>query len=250
MTTAIAHTFQGHDVRHVIQDGEPVWIGKDVCDVVGISKYRDALAQLDDDERASVVVDTLGGPQAMTAVTESGVWSLMLISRSPVVTSFKRWLTAEVLPQIRRTGAYSSAPPLTGPELVATALIEASRMLEAKDERLAELEPKAELADTYLTAQGGARLVRQVAKTFGMKESELRRFLLDEGLVFVRHAQCGDLQYDHYAHAAHYFLPRETVVTHQWGSCSHYTLYVLPRGVELIADRLRRSRSIEEPARS
>lgn len=55
----------------------------------------------------------------------------------------------------------------------------------------------------------------------------------------VRHSQCGDVQYDHYAQFAHYFLPRETVVQHQWGSCSHYTLMVLPRGVELIAKRLR-----------
>jgi phage antirepressor YoqD-like protein len=113
---------------------------------------------------------------------------------------------------------------------------EARELAEAK---VAELEPKAELADTYLTAQGGARLVRQVAKTFGVKESDLRRFLVDDGLIYVRHSQCGEIQYDHYSQFAHHFLPRETVVDHQWGSCSHYTLMILPRGVELIGKRLR-----------
>jgi phage antirepressor YoqD-like protein len=114
---------------------------------------------------------------------------------------------------------------------------EGRQLAEAK---VAELTPKAELADDYLTAQGGARLVRLVAKTFGLKENDLRRFLIDEGLIYVRHSKCGDVQYDHYAQFAHYFLPRETVVQHQWGSCNHYTLMVLPRGVELISQRLRK----------
>ncbi|WP_165746006.1 BRO-N domain-containing protein, partial [Mycobacteroides abscessus] len=79
---ATSNMFEDSNVRHVFTD-QPLWIGRDICDAVGISKYRDAVAQLDADERVSVVVDTLGGPQNMTAVTEAGVWSLLLISRSP-----------------------------------------------------------------------------------------------------------------------------------------------------------------------
>jgi len=97
----------GQPVRTVALDGEPWWVAKDVCDVVGITKYRDAVAQLDDDERVSTVVDTPGGPQAMTVVSEPGIYTLMLISRSPQVKPFRRWLTHEVLPAIRRTGSYS-----------------------------------------------------------------------------------------------------------------------------------------------
>jgi hypothetical protein len=115
---------------------------------------------------------------------------------------------------------------------------EARTLAEAK---VAELEPKAELADNYLIAQGGARLVREVAKTFGMKEHELRTFMLDEKLIYARHSPCGEVQYDHYAGFAHYFLPREKVVQHRWGSCTHYTLMILPHGVELLSKRLRRS---------
>lgn len=138
-----------------------------------------------------------------------------------------------------RTREAEVAAPLTDDEIIHRALQLTTQRVTELTERVAELEPKAELADNYLTAQGGARIIRQVAKTLGMKESDLRRFLIDEGLIYVRHSQCGDVQYDHYAQFGHYFLPRETVVQHQWGSCAHYTLMVLPRGVELIANRLR-----------
>ncbi|MFC8182458.1 phage antirepressor KilAC domain-containing protein [Rhodococcus sp. NPDC057297] len=138
-----------------------------------------------------------------------------------------------------RQAEIASAPALTPAEEMARGLMAAQQMLAAKDDRIAELEPKAELADAYLTAQGGARLVREVAKTLGMKQVELRRFLLDEDLIFVKHAPCGDVMYDFRAQYAHHFLTRETVVNHTWGSCSHYTLQVLPRGIELIVKRLR-----------
>lgn len=138
----------------------------------------------------------------------------------------------------------TSAPQFVIPQTLSEALRFAADEHDARtlaEAKVAELEPKAELADNYLTAQGGARLVREVAKTLGMKEHELRTFMLDEKLIFARHSPCGEIQYDHYAQFAHYFLPREKVVQHQWGSCTHYTLMILPRGVELLSKRLRRS---------
>ncbi|WP_052077522.1 phage antirepressor KilAC domain-containing protein [Rhodococcoides fascians] len=138
-----------------------------------------------------------------------------------------------------REAEVATPPALTPAEQMARGLVAAQELLTAKDERIAELEPKADLADTYLTSQGGARLVREVAKTLGMKQVELRRFLLDEDLIFVKHAPCGDVMYDFRAQFAHHFQARETVVNHTWGTCSHYTLQVLPRGVELIVKRLR-----------
>src|SRR5690606_6467824 len=77
-----SNAFEDHNVRHVFTD-QPLWVAKDVCEAVGIKAYRDAIAQLDSDERVSVAVDTLGGAQNMVAVTEAGVWSLLMISRSP-----------------------------------------------------------------------------------------------------------------------------------------------------------------------
>lgn len=146
----------------------------------------------------------------------------------------------DYLLDVEETSPVRYAIPTSFAEALRLAADESERADQAERE-LAEAKPKAELADDYLVAQGGARLVREVAKTLGMKERDLRQFLIDEKLIFVRHSPCGEIQYDHYAQFAHYFLPREKVVQHQFGSCSHYTLMILPRGVELLSKRLRRS---------
>lgn len=88
-------------------DGEPWFVAKDVCVALGIEKYRDALGRLDDDEKGCpVTVDTLGGPQKMSAVNESGLYNLIFQSRKPEAKKFRKWVTSEVLPSIRKTGSY------------------------------------------------------------------------------------------------------------------------------------------------
>ena len=99
-------SYEGNEVRTVQKGGEVLWVLKDVCGILGIEKYRDAAARLDDDEREPVLVDTLGGRQEMVAVTESGLYGIVLLSRKPEAKKFKRWVTHEVLPAIRRHGAY------------------------------------------------------------------------------------------------------------------------------------------------
>lgn len=94
------------NIRMEQVDGEPWFVAKDICDALGIIKYRDAMARLDDDERVSILVDTLGGKQSMTAVNESGLYLLVFQSRKPEARAFRRWVTNEVLPSIRRTGAF------------------------------------------------------------------------------------------------------------------------------------------------
>lgn len=93
-------------IRVQLVDGEPWFVAKDVCQVLGIEKYRDAVSRLDEDERESVLVDTLGGTQKMSAVSESGLYSLIFQSRKPEAKKFRKWVTGEVLPSIRRKGYY------------------------------------------------------------------------------------------------------------------------------------------------
>ena len=102
----IEKAFEGAPVRSAMVDGVPVWIGKDACSALGISKYRDALAQLDADERVSIQADTLGGRQKLVAVTEAGLYGLMLIAPSEVAKRFRRFLKHEVLPALREHGVY------------------------------------------------------------------------------------------------------------------------------------------------
>lgn len=93
-------------VRVQVIDSEPWFVAKDVCEVLEIEKYRDAVSRLDEDERGSVVVDTLGGSQKMSAVCESGLYALIFQSRKPNARKFRKWVTSEVLPSIRRKGYY------------------------------------------------------------------------------------------------------------------------------------------------
>ena len=96
-------------VRTIEKDGEVWFVAKDVCDILEISKYRDAISRLDEDERASVKVDTLGEKQEMIAINEAGVYTLTMRSNKPEAKKFRRWVTHEVIPQIMRTGSYSYA---------------------------------------------------------------------------------------------------------------------------------------------
>ncbi|MDV8005010.1 phage antirepressor [Rhodococcus sp. IEGM 1318] len=226
-------------LRTSIVNGEPAFNAADVCSILDIRNSRDAISRLDDDEKGVGTTDTLGGMQSATYVTESGLYSLVFTSRKPEAKAFKRWITGTVLPALRKTGTYSTAPTLTDDELIHQALSISATRVAALTERVAELEPKAELAENYLTASAGSRLIGEAAKILDMKGKELRAFLLDERMIFVRHAQCGNVLYDFYADFAPHFEARETVVNHTWGSCNHYTLRITPRGIDLIRKRIR-----------
>ena len=95
-------------IRTVMKDGEPWFIAKDLCDVLGLENPSKALEKLDQDEKGITNTDTPGGLQQMLTVNESGVYSLAFTSRKPEAKRFRKWVTSEVLPEIRKTGRYSS----------------------------------------------------------------------------------------------------------------------------------------------
>ena len=99
--------FEGYTIHVTDRDGNPWWVLPDVCKPLGIATPRDAAGRLDDDEKGVAITDTLGGKQPTTIINESGLYSLILTSRKPAAKRFKKWVTATVLPSIRRTGAYS-----------------------------------------------------------------------------------------------------------------------------------------------
>ncbi len=93
-------------LRSVHIDGEPWFVVKDACQMLGIVNHNDALTRLDDDEKGVGNADTLGGRQEVGIVSESGLYALIFQSRKPEAKAFRRWVTGEVLPQIRETGGY------------------------------------------------------------------------------------------------------------------------------------------------
>ena len=144
-------------------DGEPMLVAKDICAALEIKNSRDALARLDDDEKGVVLTDTPGGEQQMQAVNEAGLYVLVLGSRKPEAKAFKRWVTHEVLPAIRRDGGYMAARDETPEETMARALVIAQSTIDRQKNRISELEPKALFADA-VAASDGTCLVGELAK--------------------------------------------------------------------------------------
>lgn len=131
-------------VRGVLINGEPYLIGKDVAEKLGYKNTSDALKKhVDDEDKGVAKCDTLGGIQEMTVINESGLYSLILSSKLPNAKKFKRWVTSEVLPSIRKTGGYI---PIneddSEKDILAKAVLIANKTIEQKDAKIIELSSK------------------------------------------------------------------------------------------------------------
>lgn len=189
-------TYTGHEIRVVLIDGEPWFVLADLCRVLDILNPRDVAARLADDQKGVDQIDTPGGRQQVTIVNESGMYEVVIRSDKPKAVEFRRWITGIVLPEIRKTGGYLAVPQLQGPELLARAVLEAQAMLAAKDERIAELEPQAQVATMLLDADGDLS-VRDAAQSLtraGIKVGAGRLFNALELRGWIKRAQ-GDGRY-------------------------------------------------------
>lgn len=183
--------FESHEVRSLLLNNEPWFVGKDVAEALGYSKARNAIATHIDseDKKDAPIQGTLGGVQEMTVINESGLYSLVLSSKLPSAKKFKRWVTSEVLPTLRKTGQYK-VKELSGSELMAKALIEAQSVLAAKDKQIEEMKPKALFADAVATSHTSI-LVGELAKILkqngiDMGQKRLFAWLREKGYLIKR----------------------------------------------------------------
>ncbi|MCG0996815.1 Bro-N domain-containing protein [Acetobacter persici] len=107
MSTVIPFSFEEHAVRVLTREGEPWFVLADVCDVLEIGNPTMAARRLDNDEKGVNTIETLGGQQDASIINESGLYTLILTSRKAEAKRFRKWVTAEVLPSIRKTGSYA-----------------------------------------------------------------------------------------------------------------------------------------------
>ena len=156
--------FENNQVRTLLINNEPWFVGKDVADILGYqNSSRDINRHVDEEDRQNYQNGTSEiNNRGMKIINESGLYSLVLSSKLPNAKKFKHWVTSEVLPQIRKTGSYAT-PQLTGEELMAKALIEAKSVLERQNKQIIEMKPKALFADT-VAASDSSILVGQEAK--------------------------------------------------------------------------------------
>lgn len=196
-------------IRVALLEGEPWWYASDVCTVLGVQNPTDALLRLDDDEKGTLG-STEGGP-GRRIINEAGLYTLVLGSRKPEAKTFRRWITHEVLPAIRKTGGYQM-PAFDIPKTFHGALALAAKLEQERAslackvaqqaDDLEALEPKAAFADRVASAQG-LHSIAAAAKIFGTGQNRFFNWLrvheflilgtctpfqrfIDQGLFVVR----------------------------------------------------------------
>lgn len=210
MNTLQTFQFEEQEVRTQIIDNEPWFVGKDVADILGYKRTADAVRQhVDSEDKGVGEIQTPGGIQKMTVVNESGLYALIFGSKLESATKFKRWVTSEVLPTIRKHGAYMTAETieaaLTDPDTIiqlATRLKDEREQRLIAEQRVHELQPKATYYDLIL--QNKTLLsVTQIAKDYGMSATALNKMLYELGiqykqggtwLLYQKHADKGYTQ--------------------------------------------------------
>lgn len=180
------------EIRVFNRQGEPWFVGKDVAEKLGYHNTRDAVrVHVAQEDKGVVKCDSLGGNQMTTLINESGLYALILASKLPQAQAFKRWVTSEVLPQVRKTGGYI---PVEKQDDDTTILAKAvgilQRTVALKNQQLAEqgeiiseLAPDAAYAQQVLLAPG-CYTMTEVAKGLSMTEEELKNKLMKKGIIF------------------------------------------------------------------
>ena len=197
-------------VRTTTVNGDVMFVAKDIATILGYSNPRDAINKhVDDEDKGVAKCDTLGGVQDLTIINESGLYSLILSSKMPNARKFKRWVTAEVLPAIRRHGMYVTEDLIANPDLAIAAFqalkaerekrIALEEAVAVQAQQIAELKPKATYYDVVLKCKDAVN-ISVIAKDYGWSAQRMNEYLHQKGvqykqadiwLLYQKHAGCG-----------------------------------------------------------
>lgn len=227
--------YNGNKVRTIQKDGEPWWVLKDVCEVLGLSSPHKVFDRLDEEEKGRNQIPTHGGEQEMTVVNESGLYNVILRSDKPEAKPFRKWVTSEVLPSIRKNGGYiANQENLTPEQIVANALIVAQNIISQKDKQIEQMKPKAEFFDAVADSRTAISM-NEVSKVLGIKgygRNNLFEFLRNNGILdrwnvpYQRYIDCG------------WFRVIEQKYTRQGEPCVTTKTLVYQKGVDAIRKKI------------
>lgn len=175
MSNLLSFSYQSAPMRVIERAGEPWFVAKDVCQILDLADVSMSLQRLDDDEKGTNTIGTLGGQQSMLTVSESGLYALIFTSRKPEAKAFRKWVTGTVLPSIRRTGGWGTTPPSPlvppsppgrgaggeGPPDIT------ARYIALLEERVAELKARRSPAPRWWTPDEDAELERLAGLGWG-----------------------------------------------------------------------------------
>lgn len=235
MSNLIPYNYNSKKVRVIEKDGEPWFVAKDICDVLEISNSRDAISRLDEDEKDVAIADTLGGMQSMTVISESGVYALIFTSRKPEAENFKRWITHEVIPSIRKHGGYLTPQKieevLTDPDTIIRLAME----LKQERQRRLALEPKAQSYDILMDASG-CLTMNEVAKILDIKgvgQNNLFKLLVLEKIIYKK----GN-SYLPYQEYKQHFVVKQVPIRKGDVIIERSQLFMTTRGLDWLAHKL------------
>lgn len=231
-------SYENSEIRTIEKDGEPWFVGKDVAAVLGYRNTRDALAKhVDDEDKNTVVIrDGIQGNPNTIVINESGLYSLVLYSKLPNAKKFKRWVTSEVLPSIRKHGAYMTdqtlEQALTSPDFLiqlATQLKEEKEQRKQLEAKVEQDKPKVLFADS-VSASKSSILVGELAKILkqnGVDTGQFRLFawLRENGYLIKREGSDYNMPTQRSVEMG-LFEVKQTIITHSDG---HITTNKTPK---------------------
>ncbi|GFH40256.1 phage antirepressor [Pseudolactococcus insecticola] len=183
------------EIRTTVVNEEPMFVGKDVASILGYSNTRKALADhVDAEDKDGVTIrDAIGREQTVISINESGLYSLILSSKMPNAKKFKRWVTSEVLPAIRKHGVYAVEELINNPDLAIAALTALkderdknsllNQKLAIQNQQISELKPKATYYDVILQCKDLVA-ISVIAKDYGWTANKMNQFLHSKGIQF------------------------------------------------------------------
>lgn len=209
--------YESEEIRSFLDlNGDPWFIANDISSFLGYRMTSDATRLLDEEEKGTQILPTAGGPQKFTTVSESGLYSLIFASRRPGAKTFKRWVTSEVLPSIRKTGSYNKQFDLNDPKQLRILLLNYSDKIE-KDQ------PKVQFYDQYINAEGLYNLqnaARALNKNPNLFIDSLKNsYLFYQGVALVPYQKYRDLGL---------FEVKSTTVDNK----ARYQTYITPKGLQ------------------
>lgn len=232
MSNIIPFNFENQSIRVVERNGEPWFVLSDVCAVLGIINPSDAASRLDEDEVTLAIIE--GSHRPTNTINESGLYSVILTSRKPEAKKFKKWVTSEVLPSIRKTGGYQMPQPAFHvPQTLPEALRLAADLADQVEQQKAMIEhqkPAVEFVERYVEARS-TKSLREAAKVLGVKEREFIATLEQRRILF---RQGGNLlPYADYQHRGYF-----TVKTGESSGHAYQQTRFTPEGINWISKKL------------
>ena len=222
--------FKGNQVRIVTdQKGEPWFVANDVAEILGYHRTNHATRMLDDDEKGAHIVGTLGGAQKLAIVNESGLYSLIFASRKQEAKIFKKWVTSDVLPKIRKTGGYGQQIDLDDPKQLHKLILDYANRTYQLEADIEANQPKTIFYDNFINVDGLYNL-QNAARALNLHPnlfiSSLKsHYLFYQGKALVPYQRYRDQGL---------FVVKSNIVNNQ----ARYQTYVTAKGLKYLAQQL------------